>query len=137
MLSFVNLGIYWNNHHHMLHAADHITGAALWPNLHLLFWLSLIPFTTAWMGENHFAAGADGDLRRGAADGRAWRARSLQAAIIRHDGPHSKLRAAVGGDRKGNLSLAMYALAIPLAFVHQFIADALYVGRRADVVDSR
>jgi uncharacterized membrane protein len=127
VLSFVNLGIYWNNHHHMLHAADHITGAALWPNLHLLFWLSLIPFTTAWMGENHFAAVPTATygvvlLMSGLAY--KW----LQTAIIRHDSPHSKLRTAVGGDRKGNLSLAMYALAMPLAFVHQFIADALYVG---------
>ncbi len=127
VLSFVNLGIYWNNHHHMLAAADHITGAALWPNLYLLFWLSIIPFATAWMGENHFAAVPTATygvvlLMAGLAY------KSLQAAIIRHDGPQSKLRAAVGADSKGNLSLAMYALAIPLAFVHQIIADALYVG---------
>ena len=126
VLSFIYLGIYWNNHHHMLHAADHITGAALWPNLHLLFWLSLFPFATSWMGENHFApvpTATYGVVLLMA--GVAWKI--LQAAIIRHDGPHSKLRAAVGHDRKGNLSLALYVVAIPLAFVQPLLAEALYV----------
>jgi uncharacterized membrane protein len=126
VLSFIYLGIYWNNHHHMLHAADHITGAALWPNLYLLFWLSLVPFATAWMGENHFAAvptALYGVVLLMAALAWKW----LQSSIIRHDSAHSRLRAAVGADVKGNLSLAMYVTAIPLAFVHQLIADALYV----------
>ena len=127
VLSYIYLGIYWNNHHHMLHAADHITGAALWPNLYLLFWLSLIPFATAWMGDNHFAAlptATYGVVLLMAA--LAWKV--LQAAIIRHDSPHSKLRAAVGRDRKGNISLAMYIVAIPAAFLYSWISEALYVG---------
>jgi uncharacterized membrane protein len=126
ILSFIYLGIYWNNHHHMLHAVDHITGAALWPNLHLLFWLSLVPFATAWMGENHFAAvptAVYGCVLLMAAIAWKW----LQRQIIKDDGPHSKLRAAVAADFKGNLSLTMYIVAIPLAFVHQGLADALYV----------
>jgi uncharacterized membrane protein len=126
VLSFIYLGIYWNNHHHMLHATDHITGAALWPNLHLLFWLSLIPFTTGWMGENHFAAlptAVYGVVLLMSGLAFQW----LLYTIIRHEGPHSKLRAAVGRDFKGNLSLALYSVAIPLAFVHQAIADAIYV----------
>jgi uncharacterized membrane protein len=126
VLSFIYLGIYWNNHHHMLHATDHITGAALWPNLHLLFWLSLIPFTTGWMGENHFAAlptAVYGVVLLMSGLAFQW----LLNTIIRHEGPHSKLRAAVGRDVKGNLSLALYTVAIPLAFVHQAIADVIYV----------
>jgi uncharacterized membrane protein len=126
ILSFIYLGIYWNNHHHMLHACDHITGAALWPNLHLLFWLSLVPFATAWMGENHFAAvptAIYGFVLLMA--GVAWK--WLQHEIIKHDGPDSKLRAAVSSDFKGNLSLVMYMVAIPLAFVHQALSEALYV----------
>ncbi|HEY7286971.1 MAG TPA: TMEM175 family protein [Vicinamibacterales bacterium] len=126
ILSFIYLGIYWNNHHHMLHACDHITGAALWPNLHLLFWLSLIPFATAWMGENHFATvptAVYGVVLLMA--GVAWK--WLQHEIIKYDGPQSKLRAAVAADFKGNLSLVMYIVGIALAFVHQALAEALYV----------
>jgi uncharacterized membrane protein len=126
VLSFVYLGIYWNNHHHMLHATDRINGAILWANLHLLFWLSLVPFTTGWMGENHFAplpsAVYGGVLLM---SGIAFLV--LQTAIIRHQGPHSKLKAAVGNDIKGKISAVLYAAAIPLAFVHQLIADAIYV----------
>ena len=126
VLSFVFIGIYWNNHHHMLHLTDRINGAILWANLHLLFWLSLVPFTTGWMGENHFAplpTAVYGVVLL--MSGIAFNI--LEAAIIRHQGPHSKLRAAVGNDVKGKISAALYAVAIPLAFVHQLIADAIYV----------
>jgi len=126
VLSFIYLGIYWTNHHHLLHAAHHITGAALWPNLYLLFWLSLIPFATAWMGENHFApvpTAAYGFVLLMAGAAYEW----LYRSIIRYEGADSALRAAVGADVKGNVSLILYVLAIPLAFVHQFIADAIYI----------
>jgi uncharacterized membrane protein len=126
VLSFVYLAIYWNNHHHMLHATDRIDGAILWANLHLLFWLSLVPFTTGWMGENHFAplpsAVYGGVLLM---SGIAYLI--LQTAIIRHQGPHSKLKVAVGRDLKGKISAVLYAAAILLAFVHQLIADVIYV----------
>jgi uncharacterized membrane protein len=125
VMSYVYLGIYWNNHHHLLHATSRITGAVLWPNLHLLFWLSLVPFATAWMGENHFApapTAAYGIVLLMAAI--AWTI--LQSSIIRHDGPQSKLKAAVGSDLKGKVSALLYIAAIPLAFVHELIADAIY-----------
>jgi uncharacterized membrane protein len=127
VLSFVFVGIYWNNHHHMLHACDHVNGAILWANLHLLFWLSLVPFVTGWMGENHFAAIPTAGygvvlLMAGIAFN------VLEGAIIRHQGPNSKLKAAVGNDVKGKASAVLYAIAIPLAFVHEAIADAIYVG---------
>jgi uncharacterized membrane protein len=127
VLSFVMLGIYWNNHHHLLHATARVTGGVLWANLHLMFWLSLMPFVTGWMGENHFAplpTAAYGVVQLCAA--LAWTI--LQSVIIRADGPTSRLARAVGHDRKGKLSLLMYAAAIPLAFVHQAISDVLYVG---------
>jgi uncharacterized membrane protein len=126
VLSYVYLGIYWNNHHHMFHACERVSGGILWANLHLLFWLSLVPFVTGWMGENHFAplpTAVYGAVMLMA--GLAWTI--LQAAIIAHEGPGSKLKAAVGRDLKGKLSAALYALAIPLAFVHQWISDAIYV----------
>ena len=126
VLSFVFLGIYWNNHHHMLQATERINGAILWANLHLLFWLSLVPFVTGWMGENHFASlptAVYGAVLLMA--GIAYTI--LQAAIIRHHGPHSKLAAAVGRDGKAKLSTVLYAAAIPLAFVNELIADAIYV----------
>jgi uncharacterized membrane protein len=126
VLSFVMLGIYWNNHHHLLHATARVTGGVLWANLHLMFWLSLLPFVTGWMGENHFAplpTAAYGVVLLCAAV--AWTI--LQAVIIRVDGPTSKLARAVGHDRKGKLSLLMYTAAIPLAFVDQAISDVLYV----------
>jgi uncharacterized membrane protein len=126
VLSFVLLGIYWNNHHHMLSLTDGIGGGILWANLHLLFWLSLVPFVTGWMGENHFAPmptavyGVDMLMA-------AIAYTILQTAIIRHQGAHSRLRAAVGGDLKGKISGLLWAVAIPLAFVHQAIADVIYV----------
>jgi TMEM175 potassium channel family protein len=126
VLSYSFLGIYWNNHHHMLHTVDHVGGNILWANLHLLFWLSLIPFVTGWMGENHFApvptAVYGGVLLMAAV---AYRV--LQSAIISHQGENSKLRKAVGRDVKGKLSVALYALAIPLALASRWIALAIYV----------
>jgi uncharacterized membrane protein len=126
VLSFVNVGIYWNNHHHMLHATHHVAGAALWANLHLLFWLSLMPFATAWMGENHFGSLPTAlygfDLLM---CGVAYTV--LQRTLIAADGGAPLLAIAVGGDFKGKLSLAAYAAAIPLAFVHPAMAGALYV----------
>jgi uncharacterized membrane protein len=126
VLSFVYLGIYWNNHHHMLHLADGINGRILWANLHLLFWLSLVPFVTGWMGENHFAplpTAGYGVVMLLA--GVAYLI--LQRAIIAQQGPGSRLAAALGADVKGKASAALYAAAIPLAFVHEWIADAIYV----------
>jgi uncharacterized membrane protein len=126
VLSFVFLGIYWNNHHHMFHATHQINGAILWANLHLLFWLSLIPFVTGWMGENHFAplpTAVYGVVLLLA--GLAYVL--LQHTIIAAQGPNSRLATAVGRDVKGKLSALLYAVAIPSAFVHQWIADALYV----------
>jgi TMEM175 potassium channel family protein len=126
VLSFVYLGIYWNNHHHMLQATDRVNGLILWANLHLLFWLSLIPFTTAWLGENHLAttpAAAYGIVLL--ADALAYYA--LQTAIIRDQGEGSLLAAAVGRDRKGKVSPLMYMLGIGLAFVSPWLAIAVYV----------
>jgi len=126
VLSFVFLGIYWNNHHHMLHTVDRINGAILWANHHLLFWLSLVPFTTGWMGENHWEALPTAVY--GAVllmSGLAFLI--LERTIIHHQGAHSKLKAAVGKDVKGKLSAALYIIAIPLAFVHQVISDVIYV----------
>jgi uncharacterized membrane protein len=126
VLSFVLLGIYWNNHHHLLHAAGRVTGGVLWANLHLMFWLSLLPFVTGWMGENHFAplpTAAYGVVCLMAAISYTI----LLRVIIRAEGPHSKLASAVGGDMKGKMSLVMYFAAIPLAFVHESISHLLYV----------
>lgn len=126
VLSFVYLAIYWNNHHHMLQATDHINGKILWANMHLLFWLSLIPFVTGWMGENHFATlptAVYGAVLLAAAV--AYYV--LQKMIIAQQGRNSKLRAAIGRDLKGKISPLIYLAAIPLAFVNQWISDALYV----------
>ncbi len=126
VLSFVYLGIYWNNHHHMLHATEKVTGSVLWANLHLLFWLSLIPFTTGWLGENHFAtlpAAAYGVVLLMAAIA-YW---ILQQRIIASQGEHSVLKQAIGNDWKGKVSPALYALAIGLAFVSPWLAIAIYV----------
>lgn len=126
LMSFVYLGIYWNNHHHMLQLTTRVNGTILWANLHLLFWLSLFPFCTAWMGENHFAAvptAGYGVVLLLAAI--AYYV--LQSCIMRAEGPHSRLRAAVGRDRKGKASPILYAVAIPLAFVGPWIAQAIYV----------
>ena len=125
-LSFLYLGIYWNNHHHMLHASHNVTGSILWANLHLLFWLSLLPFATSWMGENHFAAAPSAVygvvlLMAGTAY------YILQGCIIASQGPHSLLKRAVGGDWKGKLSPLVYIVAIPLAFWSQWVSQALYV----------
>ena len=126
LLSFVYLGIYWNNHHHMLHASHKVTGPILWANLHLLFWLSLVPFATGWMGENHFAAAPSalyGVIMLMAAIA-YW---ILQQLIIASQGRDSLLKKAVGGDWKGKMSPVVYAAAIPLAFWSQWISQALYV----------
>ena len=124
-LSFVNLGIYWNNHHHMITTVDRVTGAMLWANLHLLFWLSLFPFTTAWMGENDFAtvpAASYGIVALGAAIAYFI----LQSVIISTQGNESKLALAVGRDKKGKASPILYIAGIGLAFVNNWIAVALY-----------
>jgi uncharacterized membrane protein len=125
-MSYVYIGIYWSNHHHMLHATQHINGSVLWANLHLLFWLSLVPFVTTWMGETGFASlstSVYGVVLLAAAVAYTI----LQTAIIRCEGPGSKLKAAVGSDFKGKLSMFLYVLAIVLAFVHPLLADAIYV----------
>ncbi len=126
VLSFVYLAIYWNNHHHMLHATEQINGKILWANMHLLFWLSLIPFATGWMGENHFAplpTAAYGAVLLAAAI--AYYV--LQSTIISQQGADSKLKAAIGKDLKGKLSPLIYLAAILLAFVNHWISEALYV----------
>ena len=126
VLSFIVLGIYWNNHHHMFSLTDRITGGVLWANLHLLFWLSLMPFVTGWMGENHFAPVPT--ALYGAVllfSGIAYYI--LEQTIIRSQGANSKLEAAVGTDRKGLASVVLYAVAVPLAFVNQLISDAIFV----------
>ena len=126
VLSFVYLGIYWNNHHHMMVLTERVNGKILWANLHLLFWLSLVPFTTAWMGETDLAAlptavyGVDLLLA-------AIAYFILQTAIIAEEGPDSRLRAAIGRDLKGKVSPLLYLAAIPLAFVSPWIALAVYV----------
>ena len=127
ILSFVYLGIYWNNHHHMLHVTSRVGGSILWANLHLLFWLSLVPFVTGWMGENHFAptpTALYGVVLLMA--GIAYFI--LERTILAREGPDSVLRAAVGRDLKGKISPLLYLIAIPSAFVHQAIAGAIYVG---------
>jgi uncharacterized membrane protein len=126
VLSFIYLGIYWNNHHHMLHATRRVTGAILWANLHLLFWLSLVPFVTAWMGENHFAA-IPTALYGGVLLMAALAYWILQRRILLSEGSRSLLATAVGHDIKGKLSPALYVLAIGAAFVHPAIADGIYV----------
>jgi TMEM175 potassium channel family protein len=126
VLSFVYLGIYWNNHHHMLHTTREVTGSILWANLHLLFWLSLVPFTTAWMGENHFArlpAAVYGFVLLMAAIAYFI----LQQRIIAAQGEDSLLRKAIGGDWKGKLSPALYLTAVIIAFAAPPIAIAIYV----------
>jgi uncharacterized membrane protein len=126
ILSFIYLGIYWNNHHHMLHTVQRVTGPMLWANLHLLFWLSLVPFTTGWLGENQFsrvpAAFYGGVLLMAAFA--YW---LLQQLIIDSQGRDSVLRKAVGRDWKGKLSPLLYVVAIPLAFWSKWIALAIYV----------
>ncbi len=125
-LSFLYLGIYWNNHHHMLHTVHKVTGSILWANLHLLFWLSLFPFTTAWMSENHFASGPAalyGFVLLMAAIA-YW---TLQQLIIASQGPQSLLKKAIKGDWKGKLSPVLYAIAIAVAFRIEWLALAIYI----------
>jgi uncharacterized membrane protein len=126
LLSFVYLGIYWNNHHHLLMVTERVSGLVLWANLHLLFWLSLIPFTTGWLGENHFAA------RPAAAYGIVLLAASLayfalQVAIVHAQGESSTLARALGNDLKGKLSPVLYVLGIGLAAVNRWLSVAIYV----------
>jgi len=126
VLSFVYVGIYWNNHHHMLHAVKRVSGGVLWANLHLLFWLSLFPFVTGWMGENSFAAiptALYGAVLLMAATA-YW---ILARALIAVEGKESVLAKAIGRDRKGVLSIVLYAVAIPLAFVSRWPALAIFV----------
>lgn len=126
VLSFIFLGIYWSNHHHLLHAVDHVDGRILWANLHLLFWLSLVPFVTAWMGENHFAAGPV--ALYGAVMFFAGVAYFfLVRALLAHHGVNSLLATALGWDFKGKISMLIYLVAIPLAFVRWWLACALYL----------
>ena len=126
VLSFVYIGIYWNNHHHMLHATRRVNGAILWANLHLLFWLSLVPFVTGWMGENYFAptpTAVYGVVLLMAAIS-YW---ILQRTIIAEHGNASVLATAVGNDVKGKFSQLCYVIAIPTAFFHEWISGGLYV----------
>ena len=126
VLSFIYLGIYWNNHHHFFQLVDSVDGSILWANLHLLFWLSMVPFATAWMGENEYAPvptalyGASLTMA-----GLAWTL--MQAVIIRKQGPDSPLRHALGRDLKGKLSPLVYLAGIGLAFVNTLFADLLYL----------
>ena len=126
VLSFLYLGIYWNNHHHMLHTCEKVTGPILWANLHLLFWLSLIPVTTGWMGENHFSA-APTALYGVVLFMAAIAYFILQYLIVASQGPDSLLKKAIGRDWKGKLSSILYALAIPLAFWHHQVSQGIYV----------
>lgn len=125
-VSFVLVGIYWNNHHHMLHASEHVDGRVLWANLHLLFWLSLIPFVTAWVAED-FTAPLPTAVYAGIMllAGVSWLV--LQRALVRRNGHASALARAVGGDVKGKMSAALYTLAIGAAFVRTWMAHALIV----------
>jgi uncharacterized membrane protein len=127
VLSFVHIGIYWNNHHHMLHAAHHVSGGALWGNLHLLFWLSLVPFATDWMGESHFAAVPV------AVYGSVLLMSAIAYYILAHcllslHGPDSELARALGSDRKGRWSAVAYVVAVPLALVAPYVSLAIFVG---------
>jgi uncharacterized membrane protein len=126
VLSFIYVGIYWNNHHHLLHATEHVNGKVLWANLHLLFWLSLLPFVTGWMGENHFGP-LPTALYGAVLLMSALAYVLLTRAIIRCGGKNPILAAAVGGDFAGKTSIGLYAAAIPLAFINQWISDVLYV----------
>ncbi len=126
VLSFVFVGIYWNNHHHMLHATKRVSGGALWANLHLLFWLSLMPFVTGWMGENHFAP-IPTALYGGVLLMAGIAYSILCRALIAADGKDSLLAKALGPDRKAKISLTVYTLAIPCAFWNRWVAQGAYV----------
>lgn len=126
VLSFIYIGIYWNNHHHMLHASSRVTGGVLWANLHLLFWLSLFPFATGWMGENHFTViptALYGVVLLAA----AIAYRILQQTIIAAQGASSTLRTAIGSDWKGKLSPVLYVCGIALSFVTPWLGAMAYV----------
>ena len=126
VLSFVYLGIYWNNHHHMLHVSERVTGAVLWANLHLLFWLSLVPFGTAWIGDSHLAplpTSVYGFIMMMA--GTAYFI--LKTTLIAAQGPHSRLQAALGSDFKGRISVVLYFAGIVLSFANRWVAASLYV----------
>ena len=126
LLSFLFIAIYWNNHHHLLHAVQHVTGGVLWANMHLLFWISLMPFTTGWMSENHFApvpVALYGVVMLGAAIAYYLLVHCLLATHPRD----SFLAASMGSDFKGKISVVLYVAAIPLAFVEWWLACALYV----------
>jgi uncharacterized membrane protein len=126
VLSYIYVGIYWNNHHHLLQASEHVTGGILWANLVLLFCLSLVPFTTAWMGQNHYAplpVAVYGVMLLLA--GIAFVV--LTKSLIAHHGKNSVLATSIGNDWKGRVSVLVYALAIPLAFVRPWVACACYI----------
>ena len=125
VLSFIYVGIYWNNHHHMLHAVERIDGLSMWANLNLLFWLSLVPFVTSWMGQNHYApvpTALYGVMLLMAAISYTL----LQMALVRANGRGAALAQAVGSDWKGKISIVFYVTGIVMAFVHQAISDVLY-----------
>jgi len=126
VLSFVYIGIYWNNHHHMLHTVHRVSGGILWANLHLLFWLSLFPFVTGWVGHNHFSA-APMALYGGVLLLAAIAYFLLQQTIIASQGAESILKKAIGRDLKGKISPVLYATAIPAAFLQPWIAGGIYV----------
>ena len=126
VLSFIYVGIYWNNHHHMLHACEKVTGGVLWANLHLLFWLSLFPFATGWMGENHFSV-LPTALYGAVLLAAAIAYFILQQTIIASQGQDSKLRRAVGRDWKGKLSPVLILLGIALSFINPWVATIVYV----------
>lgn len=126
VMSFIYIGIYWSNHHHLLHTVEHVNGRILWANLHLLFWLSLVPFVTAWMGENHFANAPVSVY------GMVLLAASiayfvLTRVLIRTHGWDSQLGKAVGKDFKGQISTGIYVIAVPLAWLNAWLAFSLYV----------
>ncbi|MEI6750012.1 MAG: TMEM175 family protein [Bacteroidales bacterium] len=126
LLSFIYLGIYWNNHHHLLHTVKKVSGNILWANLHLLFWLSLVPAVTAWMGENHFAT-APTAMYGFVLLMAAIAYYVLQLAILKTQGSESILARALGADYKGKISIVLYVLAIPLSYFNQWLADGIYV----------
>ena len=127
VLSFVYIGIYWNNHHHMVHAVKHITGGVLWANLHFLFWLSLTPFTTGWMGENHFAPNTVAVYGVGLLMN-AISYTILVRALLKSHGANSDFAARIGSDKKGYLSLCLYIVAVASSFVNSWISLAIFFG---------
>jgi len=127
VMSFIYIGIYWNNHHHMFHAVHSINGAVLWANLHLLFWLSMVPFVSSWMGENHFSEPLPVALYGIVLLMNAIAYTILVITLVRHEGKNSLLATALGRDWKGKLSIVFYCIAIPMAWVSTWISFGLYV----------